>query len=121
MGKRCPYLLLSLLGVLLIYPYLLDRPHTELLLVLLNTTVVLSAIYTVSDNRRHLVIAVVIGVPQMILSALNVVQAGEGLAIPQAVLIAGVYGYALVRVLDYVLRARRWVFRRFMRLSPFTS
>jgi hypothetical protein len=106
MGKRCPYLLLSLLGVLLIYPYLLDRPQTELLLVVLNTTVVLSAIYAVSDNRRHLVTAVIIGIPQMILSALNVVQSSETLAIPQAALTAGIYGYALVRVLDYVLRGK---------------
>ena len=44
MGKRCPYLLLSLLGVLVLYPYLLDRPHTEALLVVLNTTVVYTVV-----------------------------------------------------------------------------
>lgn len=107
MGDRCPYLLTSLLAVLLIYPFLLDRPHTEALLVVLNTAVVLTVIYAVSDTTRHLVIAVFIGIPQLFLSWSNVFQRHEQLALLQAVFTVLLYGYALIRVLDFVLHGHR--------------
>jgi hypothetical protein len=82
----------------------LDRPYTEALLVVLNTTVVLTAIYAVSDTRKHLLIAVIIGVPQLVVSWHNVLQHGARPELLQAALTACFYGYALIRVLDYVLR-----------------
>jgi hypothetical protein len=82
----------------------LDRPHTEALLVVLNTTVVLTAIYAVSDNRKHLLVAAIIGIPQLIVSWYNVFPLGEQPALLQAVLTVLFYGYALLRVLEYVLR-----------------
>ncbi len=104
--KSCPYLLISLLAVLLVYPYLLDRPWTEVLLVLLNSTVVLTAIYAVRETKQHLVTALAIGIPQLALSWINVVAPGQDFAIPQAIVSILFYGYALVRVLEYVLRGR---------------
>lgn len=106
MDNRCPYLLMSLVSVLLVYPYLLGRSSTEALLVLLNATVVVTAIYAVRHSRSHLITALVIGIPQLAVSWLNVVVSGGDYAIAQAVLTILFYGYALVRVLDYVLRGR---------------
>ena len=106
MDKRCSYLLLSLVSVLLVYPYLVGRSSTEVLLVLLNATVVLTAIYAVRHSRRHLITALAIGIPQLVVSWINVVATGGDFAIAQAVLTILFYGYALVRVLDYVLRGR---------------
>lgn len=106
MDKRCLYLLISLLSVLLVYPYLLGRPSTEALLVLLNATVVITAIHAVRHTKRHLMTALAIGIPQLVVSWINVAVSGEDFAIPQAVLTILFYGYALIRVLDYVLRGR---------------
>ncbi len=106
MDKRCPYLLVSLVSVLLVYPYLVGRSSTEVLLVLLNATVVLTAIYAVRHSRRHLITALAIGIPQLVVSWFNVVVTGGDFAIAQAVLTILFYSYALVRVLDYVLRGR---------------
>lgn len=106
MDKRCSYLLISLVSVLLIYPYLLGRPSTEALLVLLNATVVVASIHAVRNTRRHLVTALAIGIPQLIVSTINVIVPGPSVAVAQAVLTILFYGYALIRVLDYVLRGR---------------
>jgi hypothetical protein len=98
-GKRCPYLLLSLLGVLLVYPSLLDRPHTEALLVVLNTTVVSTAIYAVSDARKHLLVAVLIGIPQLVLSWHNVYQLGKRSEMLQSAVTAGFYSHPAASLL----------------------
>jgi hypothetical protein len=73
------------------------------MLVVLNATVVLTAIYAVSDNRRHLLVAAIIGIPQLIVSWYNVFPYGEQHELLQAALTVCFYGYALLRVLEYVL------------------
>ena len=79
--KRCPYLLLSLLGVLLVYPYLLGRAWSEFLLVALNATVVITGIYAVRHTKKHLTTALAIGIPQLVVSWLNVLIPGGSFAI----------------------------------------
>ena len=106
MDKRCPYLLTSLIAVLLIYPYLLNRPSTEILLVLLNATVVVTAVYAVRHTRSHMITALAIGIPQLVLSYVNVAMPSYDVTIAQAVATILFYGYALIRVLDYVLRGQ---------------
>lgn len=106
MDQRCPYLLVALVSVLFVYPYLLGRPMTEVFLVLLNATVVLAAVYVVGNTRRHLITALAIGIPQLVVSAINVADPGHDVTIAQAVVSILFYGYALIRVLDYVLRGR---------------
>ncbi len=97
----CLFLLLSLVLFLFAYPYGRVRP---LLILSLNGLTLIAGIYAVSTIRRHVVIAAVISILQ-VLSAAICLKTGSILSeIIAAALIAIFYIYVLVIVLAYVVK-----------------
>jgi hypothetical protein len=97
----CLFLLLSLLLLLFAYPYGKVRP---LLVLCLNGLTLIAGIYAVGTIRRHIVMAAVISVLQ-VLSAAIYLKTGLILSDVTALfLIAIFYSYVFVIVLAYVIK-----------------
>jgi hypothetical protein len=102
------WLFISLLLLSFFHPFseILDRlfPYiTDLLGALLYTGVLMAAVYALSDTRRHVVIAVVLALPALILVWVDGVMSSP--LIKVAYLGCGLIfvGYTAFRVLNYVL------------------
>jgi hypothetical protein len=106
---RCLYLLLALLGLLLFYPAVERGPRAQTLLLLLNSATLVAGVYAVSAIKRHVMIAVAIAVPQMMLTLVARFfgphhAATWLLATSAIVLLIVFYIFTLIQVLTYVLR-----------------
>lgn len=61
-------LFISLLGTFVIYPFVPNLFHRDLILGAFVAIVILSSLYSISNNRKNLLIALVLAVPSLILS-----------------------------------------------------
>ena len=102
---RCLYLMVALLALLLLHPYFPSGLVGQTLLLVLNSATLIAGVYAVSDTKRHMIIAVAIGVPWFVLAWANLILGGGTLALPTVIVMIVFYAFALVRVLAYVLRA----------------
>ncbi|HXX56960.1 MAG TPA: ion channel [Thermodesulfovibrionales bacterium] len=98
---RCHFLLLSLITVLLIYHRATARPYLALIL---QTLILITGVYAVSDSKRRLIAAVGIGTLQFFVSALTLSVPSLDLVIPAEIIIVVFYGFTLITVLEYVVR-----------------
>ena len=98
------YLLISLVLLLLVYPFLEYGRIREAFLSILSAVVPITAIYAVSYNKRNLIIAILLGVPTI---------SGELLDLfgieffPHAVIVAFAllfYLFTLITIISYVFR-----------------
>ena len=64
--SRCYYLLLSLIVLIYVYPAMSDYPFARSILGILFAITPLTGIYAVSDDRRTLIIATILGTPAML-------------------------------------------------------
>ncbi len=103
-GNRCLYLMLSLLALLLVYPYVLGTSLRLALLTLLNSLTLLAGIYAVSGRRAQVAVAVVIAAPQLGLAWWNVTRPERELELPAMALLCLFYGFTLYYVLRYLFR-----------------
>ncbi len=95
--------MVSLLALLLLHPYFPAGPVGQTLLLVLNSTTLIAGVYAVSDTKRHMIIAVAIGVPWFVLAWANLILGGGRLDLPTVIVTIVFYTFALVRVLAYVL------------------
>ena len=64
--SRCFYLLLSLVILIYVYPAMSDYPFAFPVLGILFAITPLTGIYAVSDDRRTLIIAAILGAPALL-------------------------------------------------------
>jgi len=97
------YLLISLVFLLLVYPFLEHGSIREAFLSILSAVIPITAIFAVSYNKRNLIIAILLGVPTI---------AGElidlfGIELPHAVIVVFAllfYLFTLITIISYVFR-----------------
>jgi len=102
------YLLLALIGLLLLYPSFQAGPHGALFMLLLNSATLIGGVYAVSEKRSHVVIAISIAVPQIIVSILTYsLRSGNELirllANLESVLLIVFYVFTLLLVYSHVI------------------
>ena len=105
---RSIYLLISLLALLLLYPSALHGPYATVFILLLHTITLVAGVYAVSDTRGHIVTALCIAVPQVVLALIGYsIPASHPADTPLHVLESGLlvvfYVFAIRRVLAYAL------------------
>jgi hypothetical protein len=106
---RCLYLLVSLLALLILYPTVRERGDAALFMFVLHSTILVAGVYAVADRTAKVVAAAMIGIPQIVLTAISVV-------LPQShdivgpinrvsmILLIVYFAYTIVQVGSYVLR-----------------
>jgi len=102
--NRCLFLMLSLVGLLLIYHFFLFRPLV--ILVLLSTTLI-AAVYAVSGSRKHTIIAAIIGTMVVIFMFADFVHSSIFLNLCSSVLLAVFFIFTLIQTLIYVIRGQK--------------
>lgn len=102
--NRCLFLMLSLIMLLLCYPHLLLRP---ILLLSLSSISLVAGVYAVSNKRKHVVIAAILGVLVFVFMLEDFVYASGSTAIFASLLLAGFYIYTLINMLVYVSSGKR--------------
>ena len=102
--NRCLFLLLSLTGFLLIYHYIFVRP---LLIITMLSTTLVAGVHAVSESKKNLVIAAIVGVLVVVLMLADFLNPTEFFNFSSGMLLAGFYIFTMVNVLVYVIRGRR--------------
>jgi voltage-gated potassium channel len=100
--------LLVALGLLFVFtPFIEDLPRGDLIEALLLSLVMLSGVLAVGARRRHLVIALMLGVPAVVSKWVNHLR--PDLLPPEVFLIATVvfFGFVFSHLLRFIVRAPR--------------
>lgn len=99
---RSTFLLLALLALLILYPYA-PANADRLLFGLINSAILITAVYAVSASPRHVVTAFVIAVPSLTLQWLHISGSLAVIGLLFGVCVSIFYLYTIARVLAYVL------------------
>ena len=97
------YLLISLVLLLLVYPFLEHGSIREAFLSILSATIPIASIYAVSYNKRNLIIAILLGVPTIAGELIDL----SGIEFPHAVIVVFAllfYLFTLITIISYVFR-----------------
>ena len=101
---RAPALLVCLFGLLILYPHFEEVRAGRAILTLLMLSVLLSALYAVSEDRRSLFRAALLAAPGVVLSVIYQGGAGGGVIVAIALQL-GFLVYVVTRILGFVLRS----------------
>jgi len=102
--SRRGWLVASLLGLLLIYPYATRGPVGKAILVLANSATIVAGVYAVSERRRDWVFAAVVGAAQASVAVTDLALESRELSSIAVALLALFYGFALARTLQLAIR-----------------
>lgn len=97
------YLLISLVLLLLVYPFLEHGTIREAFLSILSAAIPITSIYAVSYNKRNLIIAILLGVPTVAGELIDL----SGIEFPHAVIVVFAllfYLFTLITIISYVFR-----------------
>jgi hypothetical protein len=97
------YLLISIVILLLLYPFLEYGDVREALLSILSSVVAITGIYAVSYNKRDLFIALLLGVPTITFELIDIF----GVELPHAVIVVFAllfYLFTLTTIVSHVFR-----------------
>jgi len=102
--QRCFFLFLALLALLVALPFLSETVHGRVLVGLLNVIVLVTAVAAVESSGLSLVIAILLGVPQLAFQVLALQS-----DLPEHFVLswgfgAAFYTFTLAKLLNYVLR-----------------
>ncbi len=103
-GSRSRLLLTSLVGLLLIYPFLDASLYHRVIRGLLNGLILASAAFAVGRSLRVLVIAVLLAGPAIAMQASVIANGEEGMVELWYLASAMFYAFTVAQVLAYVLR-----------------
>jgi voltage-gated potassium channel len=107
-GLLCALTLLLIASPILNTPELLLRPKlARIITTILFGITLLTAVFTVSRSRTTQVIAVLLGVPAIILQGFNVLAMREGFAIPAHLFALMFLAYTVCILLGYLFSADR--------------
>lgn len=99
---RSTFLLLTLLGLLIVYPFA-PAGAERVLFGLFNSLILFTAIYAVSASRPVVVRGLLLAVPTLALQWLHVSGAGAAIDLVFGIALSGFYLFTLAHVLAYVL------------------
>lgn len=105
-GCRSFYLLCSLVVLLLVYPFLPKTVLGSWSISLLNFAVLCTAVFSVSKQRRHIMVALGLGLPGQIVNFIQHFTETPALSLVQPVSIILFYGYVIYCLFRYVLEGR---------------
>ena len=105
--KRLITLLVSILLIILVYPFVDERPFAPALLEVLFSGVLLSALFSVATSRRHLIVAIALVVPSLVLRGAQFWQEGLELETPAQALGLASLGFVSWVILRDCLRSGR--------------
>ena len=97
------YLLISLVLLLLVYPFLEHGSIREAFLSILSAAIPIASIYALSYNKRNLIIAILLGVPTIAGELIDL----SGTELPHAVIVVFAllfYLFTLITIISYVFR-----------------
>ena len=102
--KRCFFLFLALLALIVAVPFLIEAPYGHIILVIVNVSVFLTAVAAVGRSRLSFVIAVILVLPTLVFRFLALESSLPGYFALSWGLNAVFYLFILVDLLHYVLR-----------------
>ncbi|MEK6676252.1 MAG: ion channel [Planctomycetota bacterium] len=101
---KCVWLLVSLLTLLLLYPFLESKDDTYHVLTVLTSISLIAGVIAVAATRRHAIVAVLLGVPTAVMGWLHHATPAEWVGILGDSLAIVFFGFTTLCVLSYVLR-----------------
>jgi hypothetical protein len=102
--QRCFFLFLALLALLIAVPFLAETAHGPLILMLVNVTVMLSAVAAVGRSWLSFVIAVILVLPALVFRFMALESSLPGYFALSWGFAAIFYAFILADLLHYVLR-----------------
>ena len=102
--RRCLFLFLALVALLIALPFLSEIAHGPIILTLVNITVLLTAVAAVGRTRFSFIIAVFLVVPALVFRLLALESGAPGYLALSWGFNAVFYAFILVDLLYYVLR-----------------
>jgi hypothetical protein len=95
--------MLSLLALLLVNPFFQRGPAGESMMALLNSVTLVAGVYALGTTPRYLILSLLIAVPHLLLAWTAIFSGNATVGILSVALLVLFYGFAVVRVLAYVL------------------
>ncbi len=105
--SRLFWLMMSMLLLLLLYPYLDNRIVGPAVLSLLSSAVLLFGVYSVSEDRLRALVGVLLCVPAMLLSWAALLLPDPRIAVASDIVHIAFYGYVTVRLVRHISRETR--------------
>jgi hypothetical protein len=105
--QRCFFLFLALLALLIAIPFLTGTVHGRVLIGVVNIVVLITAVAAVASSRISFVVALLLGLPTVSLQILALRSGSPGHFALYWSFAAAFYAFALVHLLNYVLRRDR--------------
>ena len=103
---RFLYLALSLLGYLLLTPFLQDILRLQLIYMLFMTAVLLTSVFAVSSDRRHTVTAAALAVPMLLLDWMAYIYPSKALSLGANLVTLLFMGCVIVLILKFIFTTR---------------
>jgi Ion channel len=102
--QRCFFLFLALITLLVAVPFLSEAPYGQVILFVINITILLTAVAAVGRSRSVIVIAVILILPAIVFRFLALESGLPGYLVLTWGFNAIFYTYILANLLHYVLR-----------------
>lgn len=102
--QRCKLLFWALIALLVALPFLSETSHGQVLLVIVNVTVLLAAVAAVGRSRTSFLIAVILVLPALVFRLLAVRSGSPGYLALAYGFNAVFYVFILVSLMQYVFR-----------------
>ena len=101
------YLLCSIIFLIVVSPFLQHGVGSEILWVFIVTAVLISAINSVSDKRRHLILACLLATPWFVMSVVNKLSGTLYPGFYEAFFGSLFFMYTTVRIFSWVLKDKK--------------
>ena len=105
--KHLSFLLISLVALILAYPFLIVNDTRYIFLVIISTIVLFLAIYATSYDRKHFIRGLILGVPAVLVNISTVFFKIPILYLLAIILYIIFYGFTVVTLLSHVIGSKK--------------
>jgi ion channel len=108
---RSRYLLISLLALILLYPLIPGGRLAGYLVLAVNSIVLVAAVYSVADRRKHIIAGISLAIPQFVLSTIGLLSPDGSdmetyLGFADTFVLCIFYGYVIKRIVHHISRSK---------------
>jgi uncharacterized membrane protein len=105
--KHLSFLLVSLLALILAYPFLIANDTRYIFLAIISTAVLSLAIYSTSYDRKHLILGMTFGVPAVLLNIATVFFKTPVVYLITIIVSIIFYGFTVFTLLSHILKSKK--------------
>ena len=105
--KHLSFLLISLLALILAYPFLIVNDTRYIFLAIISTSVLFLAIYATSYDRRHFTLGLIFGIPAALLNISTVFFKIPIIYLTTIIVSIIFYAFTVITLLQHILKSKK--------------